>query len=343
MQVSNLKLSKFSFQSSIKRFSRRRDPVGLRLPSGCVSADDKDRLKWSCQLYPNGMQESCKDYLSLFAAFQSTEQTVANLRRRVELSILDARGQKRNRVSFEDTFTANHGRGFGKFISRKRLLDESNGLLPDDTLTICCQVEDVQDEQVADSGDSSCKRVKLQVSSDLEKHFDNRFLSDVTISVDGRDFWAHKVILAARSAVFAAMFHFEMQNKVVNNRVEVTDINQDVFEWLLRFMYTGDCVGASLLAEEFLVDLLIAAEKYDIQDLKRLLQDILAGKLNIANAVQTLIISDIYSAAQLKQKAVEFIVGHSSSVVDSKDWKNMIEHPKLINELIILLAKPRQM
>lgn len=133
-------MSRFSFKSSLRRFStRRQEAMGDRLISGGVLVDETDSVKWSVQLYPNGFNTACSDHLSLFAAFQSNNKSLT-LSKRVEFSIIDARGQKRNRVSFEDTFSPNFGRGFGKFVSRKRLRSQADQLLPNDTLTICCQV-----------------------------------------------------------------------------------------------------------------------------------------------------------------------------------------------------------
>ena len=333
MQVSGLKLSKFSFRSTIKRFSRRCDPVGERLISGSVSVDEQDHLKWSVQLYPNGFNESCQDHLSLFAAFQSSDKKVTQTRR-VEFSIIDAKGQKRNRISFEDTFTPSLGRGFGKFVSRKRLHSQSDELLPDDTLTICCQVEDVgetESEQLA-------KRAKLQVADDLRKHVTGGSYSDVTFTVSGRQFPAHKVLLAARSPVFAAMFRPGMRESHTN-RVDVPDIDSDVFEELLHFIYTGETSSVDQMAQQ----LLAAADKYDVRDLKLICEDVLTKQLTVDNCVKTLIFADIHSADKLKQKCVEYIVQRASAVVDTNEWNAMSQHPKLLNQVCVLLAKSCQL
>src|SRR5699024_6528915 len=69
-------------------------------------------------------------------------------------------------------------------------------------------------------------------------------LSDVTLSVGGRNFRAHKSILSARSIVFAAMFEHETKENQ-ENMVEIPDIDSDVFEEFLQFIYTGKVIVLS--------------------------------------------------------------------------------------------------
>lgn len=88
--------------------------------------------------------------------------------------------------------------GFKKFIRRDFLLDEANGLLPEDKLTIFCEVSVVADS-VNISGQSNIVQFKVpecKLSEDLGNLFDNERFSDVTLAVGGREFQAHKAILA---------------------------------------------------------------------------------------------------------------------------------------------------
>lgn len=90
--------------------------------------------------------------------------------------------------------------GFKKFIRRDFLLDEANGLLPEDKLTIFCEVSVVADS-VNISGQSNIVQFKVpecKLSEDLGNLFDNERFSDVTLSVAGREYQAHKAILAGR-------------------------------------------------------------------------------------------------------------------------------------------------
>lgn len=178
--------------------------------------------------------------------------------------------------------------GFKKFIRRDFLLDEANGLLPEDKLTIFCEVSVVADS-VNISGQSNIVQFKVpecKLSEDLGNLFDNERFSDVTLSVAGREYQAHKAILAgkffawdrccrcilgipitvvlcmflslcvARSPVFAAMFEHEMEERK-QNKVAIIDVDQEVLKEMLRFIYTGKSPNLEKMAD----DLLAAADK----------------------------------------------------------------------------------
>jgi speckle-type POZ protein len=90
----------------------------------------------------------------------------------------------------------------------------------------------------------------------MEKLLNNGPFSDTVLVVDGREFNAHKAILAARSPVFNAMFEHEMKESR-KGRVEISDIDPDVFNEMLKFVYTGNTPQIQGMAE----DLLAAADK----------------------------------------------------------------------------------
>lgn len=64
------------------------------------------------------------------------------------------------------------------------------------------------------------------------------------------------LFFSARSPVFAAMFEYEMEERK-HNRVEITDVDHDVFKEMLRFVYTGRASNLEKMAD----DLLAAADK----------------------------------------------------------------------------------
>jgi len=97
---------------------------------------------------------------------------------------------------------------------------------------------------------------ECRLSDDLGRLFENQKFSDVILSVNGREFYAHKAILAARSPVFAAMFEHEMEEKK-QNRVEITDMDHEVLGEMLKFIYTGKAINLDKMAD----DLLAAADK----------------------------------------------------------------------------------
>jgi speckle-type POZ protein len=64
--------------------------------------------------------------------------------------------------------------------------------------------------------------------------------SDVTFKVGGESFRAHKPILAARSAVFRAMFKAGGV-EAITGEVAVEDVGPVAFKQVLRFIYADEC------------------------------------------------------------------------------------------------------
>lgn len=194
--------------------------------------------------------------------------------------------------------------GFKKFIRRDFLLDEANGLLPDDKLTLYCEVSVVADS-VNIAGQNNTTQFKVpdcKLSEDLSLLFESSKFSDVILSVEGREFFAHKAILAARSPVFAAMFEHEMEEKK-QNRVEITDMDNEVLNEMLKFIYSGKAPQLEKMAD----DLLAAADKYDLERLKVMCEEALCSNLAVDTAADVLILADMHSAQQLKAHAIDFI------------------------------------
>ena len=90
--------------------------------------------------------------------------------------------------------------GFKKFIRRDFLLDEANGLLPDDKLTIFCEVSVVADS-VNISGQSNAVQFKVpecRLSEDLGALFESQRFSDVTLAVGGGQSFFHFLLVNDR-------------------------------------------------------------------------------------------------------------------------------------------------
>jgi len=60
----------------------------------------------------------------------------------------------------------------------------------------------------------------------------------VVIEVGEKQFQVHKLILSTRSPVFEAMFNSELSESK-QNLVKISEVGIEVFEKLLRYIYTG--------------------------------------------------------------------------------------------------------
>jgi speckle-type POZ protein len=265
-----------------------------------------------------------------------------------EFSILDANGEKFAIYHFHRKIPFTYG--YRNFITLKKLENPANNLLPNDTLTICCRVVETKSEseecrcQIEEPQTTIARR---KLGEDLagvlgEKYADfvfkveNEKIAAFVFKVKNEKIAAHKVILAARSPVFDAMFQRDRkENKT--NEAEITDVTPAAFKTLLRFIYTGHC-EVDNLAEE----LLVAANKYDIPDLKQICAKELRFQLTVDNAVRLLVLSDLHQAEDLKDGAMRFINKNAAAVMKTPSWSNFPKtHQHLIFELYRKLVESK--
>ncbi|XP_039267485.1 speckle-type POZ protein-like [Styela clava] len=323
-----VKVVKFSYMWTINNFSFCREEMGEVLKSSTFSSGANDKMKWCLRVNPKGLDEESKDYLSLYLLLVSCHKS--EVRAKFKFSILNSKREETKAMESQRAYRFVQGKdwGFKKFIRRDFLMDETNGLLPDDKLTLFCEVSVVQDS-VNISGQSNMMQLKVpdcRLAEDLEGLLEGGDFTDCTFFVEGKEFKAHKSIIAARSVVFRAMFQHEMEERKLN-RVEISDISADVFREMLSFLYTGAAPNLDQMAAE----LLAAADKYALQRLKVMCEESLCTNLSVENVADILILADLHNADQLKEMAIDFINSHAIDVMETAGFNSMVRsHPHLM-------------
>lgn len=131
------------------------------------------------------------------------------------------------------------------------------------------------------------------------------------------EFPAHKVILAARSPVFAKMFEHDMQESA-NNRVKIDDIQPNIFKEVLTYIYTGQVPKFN--GKTMVYELLYAADKYQLDHLKSLCERQLISTLNFQNAARIIQFAHLHNAPELKRATLQFISKNAMAVRATKEW-----------------------
>lgn len=157
--------------------------------------------------------------------------------------------------------------------------------------------------------------------------------SDFTIeSSDGAKFQVHKVILTAHSEVFKAMLKEETAESQ-NNYVKLIDVGEDDLRYMLEYIYTGTIKYVETIN---FASLLMLADRYNLQGLWKLSQYVLSEQINCDNALDILVIADMYDSDFLKIEAMKFIK-RNVEVLESGTFKE-INNASLIRELCTYLA-----
>ena len=149
------------------------------------------------------------------------------------------------------------------------------------------------------------------------------------------EFPAHKVILAARSPVFARMFEHDMQESS-NNKVEVDDIDPEVLKEMLTYIYTDRVPNMKSVA----CGLLYVADKYQLDQLKALCEQHLSYSLQVDNAARLIQLAYMHNAPQLKRATLQFIASHGEEVRATKEWEEVKQCAEILDELIQVMLEP---
>ena len=152
----------------------------------------------------------------------------------LSFQIVAADGEDRNATN-TFKFTGNYC-GFDKSVDKsklRRLLDLSK-----DSFTIKCVLTVIKEHRTKDLRTAIV--VPLPQSS-LHKHFLDMLKggegADVTFTVGGQSFLAHRCVLAARSPVFKAEL-FGKMNETLAQSINIDGMEPSIFEALLHFIYT---------------------------------------------------------------------------------------------------------
>jgi Glu-tRNA(Gln) amidotransferase subunit E-like FAD-binding protein len=126
--------------------------------------------------------------------------------------------------------------------------------------------------------------------------------SDFKFIVKGKVFNVHKSFLAASSSVFRQMFVTEMEESRTNE-CKIDDIEPEIFEQMLKFIYCGDIDKASIDS------LFQVAHRYDIKGLKEVCSKGFNAELSKENALEVYKFASIYDddLKELKEGAWKIV------------------------------------
>ncbi|XP_070558637.1 kelch-like protein 12 [Ptychodera flava] len=143
-------------------------------------------------------------------------------------------------------------------------------------------------------------------------------LCDVILSVDKVDFPVHRIVLAACSDYFCAMFTNEMSEKQKSS-IELQGLNADTMEVLLDFVYT-ETVNVTV---ENVQELLPAACLLQLKGVKRACSEFLENQLDPTNCLGIKKFAETHTCEDLLKAAETFSYKHFSEVVKQEEFMGL--------------------
>ncbi len=253
--------------------------------------------------------------------YNSTEEYVKLLEPiMVKMVILDQKGQK----VFHQMAPSSPDASSTVFRVSKESLKNQECQLSEESFTFCCKIFTHVEIVSLSPADPSVNVIDCSggLSNHLKELFDNMQFSDVNFNIGGREFPAHKSILTARSEVFAAMFQHPTKENLTN-QIKIDDIEPDVFQELLHFIYTGRVQVDKL--EMLVAGLFIAADKYLLDELKLKCENYLLRNMSPENCVFLLLHGDLRNPTKPLKEAAKFFRLLPSQVMATDGWKKIEE------------------
>ncbi|XP_067153982.1 kelch-like protein 2 isoform X4 [Apteryx mantelli] len=143
-------------------------------------------------------------------------------------------------------------------------------------------------------------------------------LCDVTIVAEDMEIAAHRVVLAACSPYFHAMFTGEMSESRAK-RVRIKEVDGWTLRMLIDYIYTAEIQ----VTEENVQVLLPAAGLLQLQDVKRTCCEFLESQLHPVNCLGIRAFADMHACTDLLNKANTYAEQHFSDVVLSEEYLNL--------------------
>ncbi|KAG8194247.1 hypothetical protein JTE90_024577 [Oedothorax gibbosus] len=174
-----------------------------------------------------------------------------------------------------------------------------------------------------------------QISNDLGYLLEENPFSDITMKCGDVNVSAHRNILASRSPVFKAMLEKPMKENLTGE-IKIDDMQPDTVKGMLNYIYCGKVRDFS---EGTACDLLYAADKYQLLELKEMCVSYLKAKISNSNVFRILDVAVLHDD-HLKTTVIEYIGENFTVIEKSKGWAQFKkENPSLALDVLTKIVK----
>ncbi|XP_020157721.1 BTB/POZ and MATH domain-containing protein 1-like [Aegilops tauschii subsp. strangulata] len=269
---------------------------------------------WRLLYYPNGCGKEYEgSHVSLFLEHDGRRSwDDEDATTKAQASILDQAGVPSYTRTMPDLGLRDLPRGWRDFISHEDLDKQKH--LKDDCLTILYDLTVVTEEctEVA----TEPEPIVVQPPFDLHLHRPfveaiwNKERPDVGILVSGEKLSTHRWLLEARSPVLMADLSRASAATTDEDTIQlrVDDIEADVFKALLQFIYTDSPPSRNLLETAMMAEkLLVAADRYELEKLKRACEEALCRHIDVGSVAATLALAEQHDCPVLREACMLFL------------------------------------
>lgn len=305
---------------------------------------------WSIRFYPDGAADATEGCMTITLELMSNNAEVR--------AIFDFGLAKHGSGSLSASFTqktktfssrSRNTRQISLYIVSSSFESKPTTYLQNDLLMIKCEIAVIKESQAREA--AGCSEIEVpppDIVDHLGKLLEAKEEADVSFSVGGETFEAHKIVLAMRAPVFKAELFGPMRETRMPC-VTIQDMQPAVFRALLHFIYTDSLLDSDDLEGdencEMVRHLLVAADRYAMGRLKVLCQNILGKNLDVENVATTLALADQHNCDKLKDVCIEFLASSykMNDVVATQGYANIKRScPSVLIEALEKRTRSRQ-
>ena len=232
--------------------------------------------------------------------------------------------------------------GWKDFIERAEIIDPSNYVLNDGTLTV--------EVRIKPDDDHCCLNFipKHDYAQNILQLFQDKDTSDVVFEVKEEEaeagaqlptstlFHAHKLILCSCAKGSTLTSLCEESDK--STPVPIVNVDPQVFHLMLYHIYGGKIRAAEW--KERAKDFIDAADRYGVKTLKIEAEAWYVKHLEISvdNVIDALVYAEEKNCFLLKEVATNFVLNNANEVLASESFEDIPESKIFVREIISLAA-----
>lgn len=276
-------------------------------------------------LFPKGDKKSLDTHTGLFLECDSKG---VEIYAKYSMTIVDQKGSTTNESkSTDNTFKDSTQWGWADFISTSKFFNNSYGFCVKGKVVVEVKLDMPKDMVTQFHSQNWWSKIPELMYDESTTDF-NIVIGESIIPV-------HKIILAAQSPVFRAMFKSSM-TEIAENRIVITDVSEEIMRSMLKCMY--DCTVVEEEVSLHSKELLTVASKYQLTAIVHLIEQMMIANLSLTNAIELLIFADTSNNDVIKLAAMEFMLVNATVAFNTPNLVQVLG-AELCNELFRYLAE----
>ncbi|XP_034071834.1 ankyrin repeat and BTB/POZ domain-containing protein 2 [Gymnodraco acuticeps] len=169
--------------------------------------------------------------------------------------------------------------------------------------------------------------MKATLSAQLDPHFlNNQEMSDVTFVVEGKPFYAHKVLLITASDRFKSLLACSGAEGSGNKAIEISDIKYRIFQMMMSYLYCGGTESLRTNVPD-LLELLSAASLFQLRVLQRHCELLCSRLCTLDNAVSIYRTAKAHGSVELSSFCEGYFLQQMPALLEREGFRTLLLGP----------------